>query len=202
MALTLHSLPPFSFSSSFISFIFLLLVPQALITSPSRLTAGWNWNWQIRVMVAEHWELTVREERRRKQMSHLSLCYWSSYFKCGSDWVGFEVVLFQRGSRAWLGLQIGFGLQLKPPKFYLHLKKACGVPKTPLNFLIIFFPPACFHFHRQNHSSQTWNLSVTVFLFFGHEYKILLWAQHCPWCVLTTKGNPRAVLKQQHFIWG
>lgn len=59
--------PLLSFPSSFISFIFLSLVPQALVTPPSRLTAGWNWDWQSRVMVAGHQGLTVKERERESR---------------------------------------------------------------------------------------------------------------------------------------
>lgn len=101
---SLIPLPLLSPSSSFISFIFLPLVPQVLITPPSRLTAGWNWDWQSRVMVAGRQGLTVKE-RERKQMSHLSSCEWSYYFIWSIDLSEWALKLDHfRG--AWLGLNI------------------------------------------------------------------------------------------------
>lgn len=64
---TPHPLPLLSFPSFFIYFIFLLSVPQALTTPHSRLTAGWNWDWQSRVMVAGYQGLTVKEKVRESR---------------------------------------------------------------------------------------------------------------------------------------
>lgn len=130
---SLIPLPP-SPSSSFISFIFLPLVPQVLITPPSRLTAGGNWDWQSRVMVAGHQGRTVKE-RERKQMSNLSSGEWSYYFIVSIDLSEWALKLDHfRG--AWLGLNFEVRKK-KHNKFCPGLNKACGVSNTPLDTLIV-----------------------------------------------------------------
>lgn len=176
------------FRSAFISFIFLLSVPQALITPPSRLTSGWNWDWQSGLMVAGH--LGLKREKKKGEMSNLSLCEWSYHF-LGIDlceWA-LELYNFRGAVRLDWTWKLKSNFTQNPWNSILAWTKPCGVTKTPLNSLII--SQLVFdRFQRQNHSSLT-NLPVP---FSWQEYEVQH-SRHSTW------SFQKADLSQCHFNW-
>lgn len=127
---------PYSQPSSPSPFIFFFSVPLALIIPPSRLTAGRNWDWQSRVVVAGHQGLKRKKKKRLRETADESfVIVWMELLLQVLIWVaGLWVAQFQT---AQLGLKIGVRFQPESLKFDLDLNKACGVTKTPLNSLII-----------------------------------------------------------------